>query len=579
MYVSKKKKMILLATIPAAVVISTVSIAAPIVVLQENKIYRTIDEAENYQPRTVSESKLEELISSGLLAYNPNDFSKKFFVDNIANQVIEVVDHKTNKVSIIHTNSLLFDFENKGNNQISYIISNVYLDDNNNLVAKIDKVYLEKSGTYTQKIGISNGFFNESLTPESEKGNFLNYASDNFKKRARDNSLFVSSTVSDVNQINSDNLTLNGRNGISVSKSNSSYVISSDKSFLFNNEYVDFNFPVNIQGQKTIWNVQDAWPLKGDNTFDSDKSKAIIFLKTVVNDLYLPELTNEEKAGLTTEEAIQNKKLEKFLFDASKDPYELKGNQKIPNTNYYAILVKLSLGNKIKYSLTWQNVNQSAQSDIVNNAPELTYKTKKLGWNEWPSAEDIVNNFNLVELTGLPNSNDLEYRVIGVEIPQNDNSNNDIVNLTVEIRSRIDSRFSKMYSTRIDKGIKSKQQIVLDSLISNLLKSDINNLVPIIPTGKVNNSYNSYKDIDDLIVQLNKLLSENNFDEFNKLVSLTYKDGISGKIVYVPIFVNKIYSSVEKKYKLIISYQVTSPDNSSAVSAIISSVEVEVEFS
>lgn len=584
MYISKKKKMFLMAGVPASIVILSAAIAAPIVVSQENSAFSVLDNSKNYNLKLIDDQKMEQLVNQNILYYNPKEFSKDFFVKNIANQTIQKTNESdSSKIEIINSNNVLFTLDGYNNNSssnsnddIKYNVRKIE-EKGNKFVATIDKEYKNRVRTYEQEININEDFFNSDVTLEQK--NFLAYSYKHLKQIFQEQKALVSLNSSqnqNNNNITSNDLVLTGQEGILFSKDgkDGSYISKLDKKLKFGNEYVNIGFDV-VGGK--IWNASEVWKLDAQGNFDYDNSPAIKYLLTIKDKLFLPKLDPSEIEGLT-EEQIQRKQLTKFLFTPDSDPTEIviNGGKEIkqPNSSYNPILVKLTLGENETYLVTWQYVEKSVQDNLVKMAPEIKYQTKRNNENVWPSAEEIQQDFNLLELTIAPNK-DLEYKIKEVTIPTEDNPNNDKVRLKVEISSKIDPKLKKEYETIVDKGIKSKQQVELDKFINDKLQgnSDISAITPTITITKGIEGIN-YNTITTFINSLNNNIK--NLEKFNEVIKLTNPSGVDGKISYVPTYVwNQFLNG--KEY-VVISYDIASPNNSNAISAVVPSIDVKIEW-
>lgn len=634
MYLSKKSKIILLGAIPATAIVISAGIATPLIIANENKKYDEFNS--NVFPLLVSNKERDELIQKEIINFNPEFFSKDFFVKEIANQwkiVKQSNKDNTDERDIkVNSNWYLFNLLNlktgeqfeksfeKSNDPEKEIYKDYWqgwwIDKETNWEYRISSINLVGENIAIKYDGRYEGKYYSSKLVESKESwiswnddllsqskHFLQASNKRIKEFFLNGNVVINlnSNLNDFNPstITSEDLTMIAKNNtISFTKNNDSYNVNSN-STLFNsnwfnkenkNQSVDYKITIeNITNNsvllddanvpaapdRTFWTSSQAYPVDQNGRFDKTNSKAFAYLKSIKNELILPELTNEELIELgpnATEEEKEDKQIQKIIFNPLLDPSSSSpSGSYIPNSGYYAILIKADFGDVSTYIIVWQNLSASSQQTIVENAPQINYKVTP-GTN--PTAQEIKNNPQelLVNSEQIPNG--LNYIIKDVLIPEKDNENETFVEVVIEIQSQLISNLKKTYKIKVNSGILGKKENEFNKEISNVLKDqppgDYSLITPEIAVNGL-----TLSNLNQTQQELLDLIKNQKYEDFNKKVKLTQKPGTSF-IKYIP---QNVFYQTGDTNSIFIEYKIVSATDEKIASTNIKTVTAQQNIS
>lgn len=509
MPLSKKNKLILSWTIPPVAIIASGGVIGTIFISNEIKSKSVINSHENIIPKSFSSLTDEQLNNLDL---NPKHYDVNFFLWHIARN-----QKRVNSVFIFDGATLNEDKSAWQKDGVTYSIdaSSIQLEQSSSSSHTFKYNVLKEVGSiktiYEARTDISASSFSNS---EESINNFLNKSTKIISQLFGDGMIQVISNLpfaisSDQFQKESDvliNTNPQSKLASSFTKpSNGSKYVSENEEFLYGvnelnqNSYVSFSIPV----KGKIFDSTDF--SLDDKGLISDKSKIYTALKSELdsgNLTYLPELTNEESSGLS-EADIQKRKIQKLIFDPSKNPFNIVNDQKVPLSSLQAVLVSVELGNKKTWIVTWTNL-LSISEELIKKAPELDIVVYKKGdanstpllWSELLEEK----NYKYFQ-TSSPVENNLRYEVTKVEFAADDLAKRN-ANVTIKI-SHPDLDQIKTYKKVVTKGFWSKAYSELHALVK-ALTTDFSDLSQVSPTVTLKQGV-SNKDVINNINDINWL--------------------------------------------------------------------------
>lgn len=553
MALSKKNKLILSWTLPPLFVIMSGGIAASVIITSEVIATRDINKFPNIKPESFS--SIEDSVLNKL-EYNPKKFDFDFFFWNVArtsrvNSVFKFQGATFNEkqnvwskdgatYSIIHET---VEYTKEGG---SYLFNFEILKTANNFSIK-----------YKSSTTISESLFQTKAVSQT---NFLNQSADIISNLFNEGKMQVVSNLLSASSITDfkspSDLTINA-NSTSVLASSfaknetTNKYLSKNKSFLYgtnefeSSSFVNFQIPV-------VGKIFSAEDYKVDNkgliTNDSKIYKDLEAQMQNGSLTYLPELTAEESAGLQSNE-ITKRRIQKLIFDPSKLPFNVVNNQKLPLNNMQAILIKIELGNKSTWIVTWTNL-LTFSAEVIKKAPELDLVVKRKGdvnatylvWNELEKPE----NYKYFKTVSTP-TNNLRYEVTNVSF-SSDDVNKKNANVTVKI-SHPDLEEFKTYKKVVSKGFWSKTYKELHDQVSTLTSS-FTDLSKASPTVSLK------KDVTYVAV-INNL---NNLDWLEKNLTFTKPTGFTQNVQYKVVAAADLGGDKGIQFRLLLS-SVSDPNN------------------
>ena len=384
-YLSKAKQITICGTSLLAIGAITLATVLPIVSAKDYKTDQVLNNSQyDFVPKLVSQDQIEELLTAGIIKYNPYQFEKSFFVNNIANVKITDLDQPqsqaqagnqiNNAQKVINSNQFLFHFD-KSDEAINYEVTNVELIQDR-LVATVQKSFQDYHRTYQKEIVLPENVFVDRSTSQA---NFLKVASQDLRLAFTNGWISIGSTdnppSANINDWKVENLgpvsNLVDQIQISPSKNDFQIINLPDQPKLLNLEYQsgqDVSFSLvtvdNNSGQPDVskeqiigFNQNQSW-ISQPNATEQQwlELPAIKWLKSVSKEMGL------ENPDLPT--------LKAMIFNVTEDPSD-QNNQ--PLSNYQLVPFKLKLGNQVNYIMVWTDVVTRSLQKIINNAPEINW--------------------------------------------------------------------------------------------------------------------------------------------------------------------------------------------------------------
>lgn len=477
MSLTKKKKFLLKWAAPASFLVLGIALATPIVVVSQQNNEKLVKSSENIVPSFLSdESKLNSL------KYNPKKYDLNFFNEKIINNPF-----LRNEVFVFNGANLIVEEKKaywKDSNGVCYYVDKATILDANTIELNI---YKYKKGAiqikYSEKISIPANYF---VSEEQSLKNFLALSAKKLNEifANKDEILTLKAegftNIEELTNANEIKLVENNDNANNYIKSyhkpnNDTYYALEWDDFFYSS-FVNFSIPFSSGSQKLVWNSNDIFD-QTTGEFNKNSTlfrlfKEVIYRGGWISESNLPELTDEEKEGLTTEDQIIDRQIQKLIFNPEIQPYAnvLNGNKinKIPILNQ-AVLVEVSLKNQTTYIVVWTNLFPISDF-IIEEATELKFKANMKDGKLLTSDQiQDKNNWGYIVPIEKP-KNGLVYEITKISFAENDTYK---VNPIVDIKiSHPRLQITKEYQTTIISGFQSNAYQELDSKITAILNNN-----------------------------------------------------------------------------------------------------------
>lgn len=486
MSLTKKKKFLLKWAAPASFLVLGIALATPIVVVSQQNNEKLVKSSENIVPSFLSdESKLNSL------KYNPKKYDLNFFNEKIINNPF-----LRNEVFVFNGANLIVEEKKaywKDSNGVCYYVDKATILDANTIELTI---YKYKKGAiqikYSEKISIPANYF---VSEEQSLKNFLASSAKKLNEIFADKEEILTlkaegfTNIEELTNANEIKLVENNDNANNYIKSyhkpNNDTYFALEWDDFFYNSFVNFSIPFSSGSQKLVWNSTDIFD-QTTGEFNKNSTlfrlfKEVIYRGGWISESNLPELTDEEKEGLTTEDQIIDRRIQKLIFNPEIQPYAtvLNGNKinKIPILNQ-AVLVEVSLKNQTTYIVVWTNLFPISDF-IIEEATELKFKANMKDGKLLTSDQiQDKNNWGYIVPIEKP-KNGLVYEITKISFAENDTYK---VNPIVDIKiSHPRLQVTKQYQTTIISGFQSNAYQELDSKITAILNGSTTANQPLKP--------------------------------------------------------------------------------------------------
>lgn len=477
MSLTKKKKFLLKWAAPASFLVLGIALATPIVVVSQQNNEKLVKSSENIVPSFLSdESKLNSL------KYNPKKYDLNFFNEKIINNPF-----LRNEVFVFNGANLIVEEKKaywKDSNGVCYYVDKATILDANTIELTI---YKYKKGAiqikYSEKISIPANYF---VSEEQSLKNFLASSAKKLNEIFADKEEILTlkaegfTNIEELTNANEIKLVENNDNANNYIKSyhkpnNDTYYALEWDDFFYNS-FVNFSIPFSSGSQKLVWNSTDIFD-QTTGEFNKNSTlfrlfKEVIYRGGWISESNLPELTDEEKEGLTTEDQIIDRRIQKLIFNPEIQPYATvkNGNKinKIPILNQ-AVLLEVSLKNQTTYIVVWTNLFPISDF-IIEEATELKFKANMKDGKLLTSDQiQDKNNWGYIVPIEKP-KNGLVYEITKISFAENDTYK---VNPIVDIKiSHPRLQVTKQYQTTIISGFQSNAYQELDSKITAILNNN-----------------------------------------------------------------------------------------------------------
>lgn len=477
MSLTKKKKFLLKWAAPASFLVLGIALATPIVVVSQQNNEKLVKSSENIVPSFLSdESKLNSL------KYNPKKYDLNFFNEKIINNRF-----LRNEVFVFNGANLIVEAKKaywKDSNGVCYYVDKATILDANTIELNI---YKYKKGAiqikYSEKISIPANYF---VSEEQSLKNFLASSAKKLNEIFADKEEILTlkaegfTNIEELTNANEIKLVENNENADNYIKSyhkpnNDTYYALEWDDFFYNS-FVNFSIPFSSGSQKLVWNSTDIFD-QTTGEFNKNSTlfrlfKEVIYRGGWISESNLPELTDEEKKGLTTEDQIIDRRIQKLIFNPEIQPYATvkNGNKinKIPILNQ-AVLVEVNLKNQTTYIVVWTNLFPVSDF-IIEEATELKFKANMKDGKLLTSDQiQDKNNWGYIVPIEKP-KNGLVYEITKISFAENDTYK---VNPIVDIKiSHPRLQVTKEYQTTIISGFQSNAYQELDSKITAILNNN-----------------------------------------------------------------------------------------------------------
>lgn len=477
MSLTKKKKFLLKWAAPASLLVLGIALATPIVVVSQQNNEKLVKSSENIVPSFLSdESKLNSL------KYNPKKYDLNFFNEKIINNPF-----LRNEVFVFNGANLIVEEKKaywKDSNGVCYYVDKATILDANTIELNI---YKYKKGAiqikYSEKISIPANYF---VSEEQSLKNFLASSAKKLNEIFADKEEILTlkaegfTNIEELTNANEIKLVENNDNANNYIKSyhkpnNDTYYALEWDDFFYNS-FVNFSIPFSSGSQKLVWNSTDIFD-QTTGEFNKNSTlfrlfKEVIYRGGWISESNLPELTDEEKEGLTTEDQIIDRRIQKLIFNPEIQPYATvkNGNKinKIPILNQ-AVLLEVSLKNQTTYIVVWTNLFPISDF-IIEEATELKFKANMKDGKLLTSDQiQDKNNWGYIVPIEKP-KNGLVYEITKISFAENDTYK---VNPIVDIKiSHPRLQVTKQYQTTIISGFQSNAYQELDSKITAILNNN-----------------------------------------------------------------------------------------------------------
>ena len=477
MSLTKKKKFLLKWAAPASFLVLGIALATPIVVVSQQNNEKLVKSSENIVPSFLSdESKLNSL------KYNPKKYDLNFFNEKIINNPF-----LRNEVFVFNDANLIVEEKKvywKDSNGVCYYVDKATILDANTIELNI---YKYKKGAiqikYSEKISIPANYF---VNEEQSLKNFLASSAKKLNEIFADKEEILTlkaegfTNIEELTNANEIKLVENNENADNYIKSyhkpnNDTYYALEWDDFFYNS-FVNFSIPFSSGSQKLVWNSTDIFD-QTTGEFNKNSTlfrlfKEVIYRGGWISESNLPELTDEEKEGLTTEDQIIDRRIQKLIFNPEIQPHATvkNGNKinKIPILNQ-AVLVEVSLKNQTTYIVVWTNLFPISDF-IIEEATELKFKANMKDGKLLTSDQiQDKNNWGYIVPIEKP-KNGLVYEITKISFAENDTYK---VNPIVDIKiSHPRLQVTKEYQTTIISGFQSNAYQELDSKITTILNNN-----------------------------------------------------------------------------------------------------------
>lgn len=477
MSLTKKKKFLLKWAAPASFLVLGIALATPIVVVSQQNNEKLVKSSENIVPSFLSdESKLNSL------KYNPKKYDLNFFNEKIINDPF-----LRNEVFVFNGANFIVEEKKaywKDSNGVCYYVDKATILDANTIELNI---YKYKKGAiqikYSEKISIPANYF---VSEEQSLKNFLASSAKKLNEIFADKEEILTlkaegfTNIEELTNANEIKLVENNENADNYIKSyhkpnNDTYYALEWDDFFYNS-FVNFSIPFSSGSQKLVWNSTDIFD-QTTGEFNKNSTlfrlfKEVIYRGGWISESNLPELTDEEKEGLTTEDQIIDRQIQKLIFNPEIQPYATvkNGNKinKIPILNQ-AVLVEVNLKNQTTYIVVWTNLFPVSDF-IIEEATELKFKANMKDGKLLTSDQiQDKNNWGYIVPIEKP-KNGLVYEITKISFAENDTYK---VNPIVDIKiSHPRLQVTKAYQTTIISGFQSNAYQELDSKITAILNNN-----------------------------------------------------------------------------------------------------------
>ena len=477
MSLTKKKKFLLKWAAPASFLVLGIALATPIVVVSQQNNEKLVKSSENIVPSFLSdESKLNSL------KYNPKKYDLNFFNEKIINDPF-----LRNEVFVFNGANFIVEEKKaywKDSNGVCYYVDKATILDANTIELNI---YKYKKGAiqikYSEKISIPANYF---VNEEQSLKNFLASSAKKLNEIFADKEEILTlkaegfTNIEELTNANEIKLVENNENADNYIKSyhkpnNDTYYALEWDDFFYNS-FVNFSIPFSSGSQKLVWNSTDIFD-QTTGEFNKNSTlfrlfKEVIYRGGWISESNLPELTDEEKEGLTTEDQIIDRQIQKLIFNPEIQPYATvkNGNKinKIPILNQ-AVLVEVNLKNQTTYIVVWTNLFPVSDF-IIEEATELKFKANMKDGKLLTSDQiQDKNNWGYIVPIEKP-KNGLVYEITKISFAENDTYK---VNPIVDIKiSHPRLQVTKAYQTTIISGFQSNAYQELDSKITAILNNN-----------------------------------------------------------------------------------------------------------
>lgn len=477
MSLTKKKKFLLKWAAPASFLVLGIALATPIVVVSQQNNEKLVKSSENIVPSFLSdESKLNSL------KYNPKKYDLNFFNEKIINNPF-----LRNEVFVFNDANFIVEEKKaywKDSNGVCYYVDKATILDANTIELNI---YKYKKGAiqikYSEKISIPANYF---VNEEQSLKNFLASSAKKLNEIFADKEEILTlkaegfTNIEELTNANEIKLVENNDNADNYIKSyhkpnNDTYYALEWDDFFYNS-FVNFSIPFSSGSQKLVWNSTDIFD-QTTGEFNKNSTlfrlfKEVIYRGGWITESNLPELTDEEKKGLTTEDQIIDRRIQKLIFNPEIQPHATvkNGNKinKIPILNQ-AVLVEVSLKNQTTYIVVWTNLFPVSDF-IIEEATELKFKANMKDGKLLTSDQiQDKNNWGYIVPIEKP-KNGLVYEITKISFAENDTYK---VNPIVDIKiSHPRLQVTKTYQTTIISGFQSNAYQELDSKITTILNNN-----------------------------------------------------------------------------------------------------------
>ena len=478
MSLTKKKKFLLKWAAPASFLVLGIALATPIVVVSQQNNEKLVKSSENIVPSFLSdESKLNSL------KYNPKKYDLNFFNEKIINNRF-----LRNEVFVFNGANFIVEAKKaywKDSNGVCYYVDKATILEDGSAIEL--NIYKYKKGAiqikYSEKISIPTNYF---VSEEQSLKNFLASSAKKLNEIFADKEEILTlkaegfTNIEELTNANEIKLVENNENADNYIKSyhkpnNDTYYALEWDDFFYNS-FVNFSIPFSSGSQKLVWNSTDIFD-QTTGEFNKNSTlfrlfKEVIYRGGWISESNLPELTDEEKEGLTTEDQIIDRRIQKLIFNPEIQPHATvkNGNKinKIPILNQ-AVLVEVSLKNQTTYIVVWTNLFPISDF-IIEEATELKFKANMKDGKLLTSDQiQDKNNWGYIVPIEKP-KNGLVYEITKISFAENDTYK---VNPIVDIKiSHPRLQVTKEYQTTIISGFQSNAYQELDSKITAILNNN-----------------------------------------------------------------------------------------------------------
>lgn len=477
MSLTKKKKFLLKWAAPASFLVLGIALATPIVVISQQSNEKLVKSSENIVPSFLSdESKLNSL------KYNPKKYDLNFFNEKIINDPF-----LRNEVFVFNGAKFIVEAKKaywKDSNGVCYYVDKATILEDGSAI-ELD-IYKYKKGAiqikYSEKVTIPANYF---VNEEQSLKNFLASSAKKLNEIFADKEEILTlkaegfTNIEELTNANEIKLVENNENADNYIKSyhkpnNDTYYALEWDDFFYNS-FVNFSIPFSSGSQKLVWNSTDIFD-QTTGEFNKNSTlfrlfKEVIYKYDLISESNLPELTDEEKKGLTTDQII-DRRIQKLIFNPEIQPHATvkNGNKinKIPILNQ-AVLVEVNLKNQTTYIVVWTNLFPISDF-IIEEATELKFKANMKDGKLLTSDQiQDKNNWGYIVPIEKP-KNGLVYEITKISFAENDTYK---VNPIVDIKiSHPRLQVTKEYQTTIISGFQSNAYQELDSKITTILNNN-----------------------------------------------------------------------------------------------------------